>query len=84
VLEKIKGNEVGSHVANVFLQDGSYDVYGTVRDPNNEAKVKPLREGLAGFEQLTLVQADLLQPESLMAAIQGADIVVHTASPFPL
>ena len=33
---------------------------------------------------MTLVQADLENKESLFAAIEGADYVIHTASPFPL
>lgn len=70
----------------MFLQDGTFKVRGTVRDPNNEKKVKPLRDafGEEMFGQLELVQADLMQPESFMPAVEGCDIVVHTASPFPL
>ena len=66
------------------MEDGSFEVRGTVRDPTNEKKIKPLRENLPNFDQLTLVQADLLDAESIMKAVEGADIVIHTASPFPL
>jgi dihydroflavonol-4-reductase len=41
---------LGSHVARVFLEDGSFEVSGTVRDPNNETKIKPLREGIPNFD----------------------------------
>ena len=35
---------IGSHVALLCLQDGGYRVRGTVRDPNNESKVAPIRQ----------------------------------------
>jgi nucleoside-diphosphate-sugar epimerase len=67
------------------LKDGGFQVRGTVRDKNNEKKVAPLKEAFGDlFEQLELVEADLLNPESLDLAIAGCDYVVHTASPFPL
>jgi len=71
-------------VCRIFLQDGSFQVRGTVRDKNNEKKVAPLRSAFGNlFEQLELFEADLLKPETLEAAIEGCDYVVHTASPFP-
>jgi dihydroflavonol-4-reductase len=36
------------------------------------------------FSQLELVEADLLNEESLIAACEGCTYIVHTASPFPL
>ena len=56
-----------------------------MRSKTNEAKVKPLRVAFGDyFDQLKLVEADLLNEESLRAACEGADYIVHTASPFPL
>ena len=76
---------LGSHVALVFLKDGSYSVRGTVRDTKNPKKVEPLRKAFGEyFNQMTLVEADLENKDSLFAAIKGADFVVHTASPFPI
>ena len=76
---------LGSQVCNVYLQDGTFTVRGTVRDKNNEKKLAPLRQAFGDkFQELELVEADLLKPESLDAAIAGNDYVVHTASPFPL
>jgi nucleoside-diphosphate-sugar epimerase len=67
-----------------FLRDGTFQVRGTVRDSQNAKKVEPLRKAFGElFNNLELVNADLLQPESLDAAIAGCDYVVHTASPFP-
>ena len=65
------------------MQDGGYRVRGTVRDKNNEAKVAPLREAFGEhFNRLELVEADLLNEESLIAAMAGATYVCHVASPF--
>lgn len=56
---------------------------GTVRDTKNEAKLAPLRKGFGeNFNNLELVDADLLKPESFDAAVAGCTYVVHTASPF--
>ena len=56
---------------------------GTVRDPNNEKKIGPLREAFGPeFEKITLVQADLLDEESIEKAIEGSTFVAHVASPF--
>ena len=76
---------VGSHVCNVFLQDGGFIVRGTVRDKKNENKIAPIRKAFGeNFDKLELFEADLLKPESLDGAIEGMNYVVHTASPFPL
>lgn len=56
---------------------------GTVRSVSNEAKVAPLKKAFGEyFNQLELVEADLLDEESLTKAIAGSTYVVHTASPF--
>jgi len=74
---------LGAHVCHVFLKDGSYSVRGTVRDPNDEAKIKPLKDGFGElFDQLELVAADLTDEASLTDACAGATYVIHTASPF--
>ncbi len=75
---------LGSYVCHTFLQDGRFQIRGTVRDPGNEAKVEPLRMAFGDkFSELELFKADLLNPESLDKAIEGCDYVVHTASPVP-
>lgn len=76
---------LGSYVCDYFLKDGAYHVSGTVRDKNNEKKLAPIRKAFGeNFSKLELVEADLLKPETLDAAIAGQDFVVHTASPFTL
>ena len=73
---------IGAEVTMQFLQDGGYRVRGTVRDPNNEAKIAPLREAFGEhFAGIELAQADLTDADSLNRAIAGATYVVHVASP---
>jgi len=74
---------LGAHVCHVFLKDGSYRVRGTVRNPSDEDKIKPLKDGFGElFDQLELVAADLTDEASLTDACAEAAYVIHTASPF--
>jgi nucleoside-diphosphate-sugar epimerase len=74
---------IGSQVCLDFLKSGEYHVRGTVRDSKNEAKISPLRKAFGEyFDKLELVNADLLNTESVNKAIAGSTYVVHTASPF--
>jgi len=59
-------------------------VRGTVRDKNNAAKLEPLKEAFGEelYAQLQLVEADLMNEESMVSAIAGSTFVVHVASPF--
>ena len=77
---------LGAQTVKVFLEDGSYRVRGTVRSKNNATKIDPLKKTLGEelFSQLELVEADLLNQESIEAALAGSTFVVHTASPFVL
>ena len=50
---------------------------------HNESKIKPLKDAFGElFSRLQLVNANLLDKKSINKAIEGADYVVHTASPF--
>jgi nucleoside-diphosphate-sugar epimerase len=76
---------LGSHVCLLFLKHGGYRVRGTVRDTKNPEKMDPLRKAFGEhFDQLELVEADLLDAQSLMRAMEGAEYLIHTASPFPM
>ncbi len=59
-------------------------VHGTVRNPDNEKAVAPLKAIAAQHPQgtLKLFQADLLKANSFDAAMAGCEVVIHTASPF--
>lgn len=60
-----------------------YNVRATVRSTSNKEKtahLTTLGEALPG--NITLHEADLLKPGSFEEVIEGADFVLHTASPF--
>lgn len=65
------------------LLDAGCTVHATVRDPSNNAKtghLKALADKAPG--SLQLFAADLLKDGSFDAAMQGCQVVMHTASPF--
>ena len=75
---------IAAHVVQQ-LQLAGYRVRGTVRNLDNEQKVKPLREICPDAAYpLELVEADLLKPESWVDAVEGCTYVCHTASPLPV
>lgn len=61
-----------------------YAVHTTVRNLQNTAKVSCLQDLKAQHPEgkLLLFEADLLQPGSFHAAMQGCAVVFHVASPF--
>ncbi len=67
-----------------YLLEQGCTVHGTVRDLNNEKSVGPLRkiEADAPKGTLKLFKADLLDEGSFDEAMQGCEVVIHTASPF--
>jgi len=56
-----------------------------VRDPNNEAKTKFLRDLPGAAERLELVALDLENSDATVFAkvVEGVTLIAHTASPFP-
>ncbi|KAL4189616.1 hypothetical protein AMTRI_Chr08g166240 [Amborella trichopoda] len=71
---------IGSTLVRLLLDRG-YTVRATVQDIKNEKETKHL-QGLEGAEsRLSLFQVDLLNYDSLFAAIDGATGVFHLASP---
>ncbi|KAF7140877.1 hypothetical protein RHSIM_Rhsim06G0002800 [Rhododendron simsii] len=75
------GGYVASWLVKLLLSNG-YTVHGTVRDPQNDknAHLKKLEKA---SENLKLFKADLLDYNSLSAAITGCDGVFHVACPVP-
>lgn len=74
---------LAAHIVKV-LQDEGYRVRGTVRNLQDETKVKPLKELCPNADHpLELVEADLLKEETWEAAVKDCSYVIHTASPFP-
>eukprot|EP00891_Asterochloris_glomerata_P004943 jgi/Astpho2/4943/Aster-06679 len=73
---------IATELVSQLLAKG-YEVRGTVRDPNNQAKVAHLVQlGQALPGKLTLHAADLLKEGSFDKVVDGAHFVFHTASPF--
>lgn len=71
---------IAGSVVKLLLERG-YEVRGTVRSLADKAKVSHLRDT---FPSLELFAADLLTEGSFDKACEGAQYVLHTASPFQL
>ncbi|KAK1362202.1 Cinnamoyl-CoA reductase 2 [Heracleum sosnowskyi] len=75
------GGYIASWLVKILLSK-NYIVHGTVRDPG-AAKYSHLTKLEKASENLKLCKADLLDYDSLLAAIKGCDGVFHVASPVP-
>ena len=64
---------VASQVTHYFLNDGGFEIRGTVRDPSNLDKLAPLKKayGEESFNKIELAKADLLDADSIDKAVQG-------------
>ena len=73
---------VASWLVKRLLEDG-VTVHAAVRNPDNEKKVGHLKEAAANAPgNLKFFKADLLTPGAYSEAMQGCELVYHTASPF--
>ena len=73
---------IASWIVKYLLEDG-FTVHATVRNPDNEKSVAHLKKSAEGTTgTLKLFAADLLQKGSFKPAIEGCELVIHTASPF--
>jgi nucleoside-diphosphate-sugar epimerase len=74
---------IANWIVKLLLEAGC-TVHGTVRDPDNEKSVGPLKKIAAAAPQgtLKLFKADLLDKGSFDAPMAGCEVVMHTASPF--
>jgi anthocyanidin reductase len=63
------------------LLDKGYIVHATVRDPENEARVRHLLEIPGAAERLKLFRAELSEDGSFDAAVAGCHGVFHVATP---
>ena len=67
---------LGAQVCLLFLKDGSYKVRGTVRSKTNKEKIEPLKIAFKEhFDQLELVEADLLDEQSLIKELKVAHML---------
>lgn len=76
---------VGIHTILQLLQRG-YNVKTTIRTPDRKSEVQEMlvHGGIASFERLKFVTADLTRNDNWDEAVKGCDYVLHVASPFPL
>lgn len=74
---------IANWIVKRLLEQG-LTVHGTVRNPDNEKSVAPLKAIAAQHPKgtLKLFQSDLLQSGSFDAAMVDCEVVIHTASPF--
>ncbi len=67
------------------LLDEGITVHAAVRNPDNEQKIKHLKDAAANSKgEIKFFKADLLSPGSYKAAMEGCELVYHTASPFTI
>ncbi len=79
---------IGKHITLRLLADG-YEVKASVR---SSAKADEVREAVAahlpkGFDlakKLTFVELDLEKDSGWDSALEGVDVLIHSASPFPI
>lgn len=65
------------------LLDKGLTVHAVVRDPNNDKKIGHLKEVAQNAPgALKFFKGDLLEPGSYKEAMEGCELVYHTASPF--
>ncbi|XP_022102017.1 anthocyanidin reductase ((2S)-flavan-3-ol-forming)-like [Acanthaster planci] len=74
---------LGSHIVQL-AQKAGYKVRGSVRDPEDEKKVKHLKTLCPeAAHEVELVKAELQDADSWKSAVESCTYVIHTASPFP-
>ncbi|KAL1540652.1 cinnamoyl-CoA reductase 1-like [Salvia divinorum] len=71
------GGYVASWLVKLLLSQG-YTVHGTVRNPEDDKNAH-----LRSFENLKLFKAELLDFDSILAAVKGCNGLFHVASPAP-
>ncbi|MFV8052058.1 SDR family oxidoreductase [Mycobacterium sp. 48b] len=75
---------IGSWIVRYLLEAGR-TVHGTVRNPQKPSGLEHLHKLSADHPgRLELFKADLLEPGSFDEAMNGCELVMHTASPFLL
>ncbi|KAG6402380.1 hypothetical protein SASPL_134573 [Salvia splendens] len=75
------GGYVASWLIKLLVSQG-YTVHGTVRNPEDDKNAHLLSFENAA-EKLRLFKADLLDFDSILAAVKGCDGLFHVASPTP-
>ena len=77
------GGFLALHVINQFVKEG-HKVRTTVRNLDDKSKIASIRNAAKdGKNPIEFFAADLLKPDTWVNAVNGCDIVMHVASPFP-
>lgn len=67
------------------LLDEGITVHAAVRDPQNEEKIGHLKKAAAKSKgEIKFFKGDLLTPGSYKEAMEGCELIYHTASPFTI
>ncbi len=74
---------LAGHVVQQLLAAG-FRVRGTTRNPSDTKKLSHLTAMLGAAERLQFVKAELDDPVACVGACDGADYVIHCASPYTL
>lgn len=75
---------VASWLVKNLLDDG-LSVHAAVRNPQDESKIAHLKEAAKQANgSIKFFNADLLTPDAYFEAMQGCELVYHTASPFTI
>lgn len=73
---------VAGWIVKKLLEQG-LTVHAAVRDPKNEKKLSHLNEMASNTKgEIKYFKSDLLEPGSYKEAMEGCELVYHTASPF--
>lgn len=76
---------LGPHTGLEFLKTGDYRVRATVRKNADKSKMGAIKEAYGAYYQdLDIVEAELLEEDSMLNAIEGSTYVAHLASPYYL
>jgi dihydroflavonol-4-reductase len=76
---------VGPHTALEFLKTGDYRVRATVRKNADKGKMAEIKSAYGSlYQDLEIVEAELLEEDSMIKAIEGSTYVAHLASPYYL
>ncbi len=65
-----------------YLLDDGYSVHCCVRSPDDEAKIAHLQDLTQDKSKIRFFKTDLLEEGSYQEAIEGCELIIHTASPF--
>ena len=71
-----------------MLEQGKYNIVGSLLDETNQKELDALRDGFGeeNFNKLTFLSADMSEPETVKKLVETSNCqyIIHLASPFHL